>query len=56
MTTWSNSVKPTMNVEYLATQALKILITQDDKKIITSQSNVWTSIVKAITSWTNINK
>lgn len=53
---WTNSTKPTLNIEYIATQALDFLITQDGKKLITNQSNVWKRIVKTISSWTNILK
>lgn len=56
MTTWSNTTKPSQNIEYIATQALDFLITQDGKKLITNQSTVWKTIVKAISSWTNILK
>ncbi len=53
---WSNTAKPTTNVEFIATQALDFLVTQDGDYLITNQSNIWSKIKKAITSWTNILK
>lgn len=53
---WSNLTKPTQTIEYLATEALDFLITQDGKKLITNQSTIWKTIVKTISSWTNILK
>ena len=51
---WTNSTKPTLNIEYLATQALDYLMTEDNDYLITNQSNVWASITKPTTIWTNI--
>lgn len=54
---WRNVEKPIQNIQYLATQALKIITTQDGKRIITNQSTVWNRVAKAISSvWTNITK
>ena len=53
---WTNTTKPTSNIEYLATEALDYLMTEDGKYLITNQTSVWTGIVKEITSWTNTNK
>lgn len=54
---WTNETKPTINVEYIATEALDYLMTEDGFYLITNQSNVWKTIAKAIASiWTNINK
>lgn len=53
---WNNTTKPSQNIEYIATQALDFLITQDGKKLITNQSTIWTRALKAITNWVNLNK
>ena len=53
---WTNTVKPTLNVEYLATEALDYLLTEDGDYLITNQSNVWSKITKVISSWTNLSK
>lgn len=38
---WANTTKPTMTVEYLATQALDYLMTEAGEYLITNQSKVW---------------
>jgi hypothetical protein len=53
---WTNLSKPTMTAEYLATEALDYLMTEDGFYLITNQSNVWSMIAKAVTSWTNLSK
>lgn len=56
MATWSNTAKPTMSVEYLATEALDYLMTEDGDYLVTNQSNIWSRALKAITSWVNTSK
>lgn len=46
MTTWTNLTKPTMTLEYLATQALDYLMTEDGEYLITNQSHVWKNVLK----------
>jgi len=53
---WTNTEKPSMNVEFIATEALDFLMTEDGDYLITNQSNVWSKIVKTITSWVNQSK
>lgn len=43
---WSNTAKPTTNVEFIATQALDFLMTENGDYLITNQSNVWTNTPK----------
>lgn len=57
MATWTNETKPSGNIEYIATEALDYLITEDGYFLITNQSNVWKRIAKAVASvWTNLTK
>ena len=44
-----------MNVEFISTEALDFLMTEDDNFLITNQSNVWASLTKPTTSWTNLS-
>jgi len=63
---WTNATKPTMTVEYLATQALDFLMTESGDFLITNQSHFWGQVGKTISNWvsnlkpssiwTNINK
>lgn len=54
---YTNQTKPTMTTEYIATEALDFLMTEDGFYLITNQSNVWKKIAKAVASvWTNITK
>jgi len=54
---WTNATKPTMTVEYLATQALDFLMTESGDFLITNQSHSnWVSNLKPSSIWTNINK
>lgn len=53
---WTNSVKPTMNIEYLMTEILDFLMTEDNNYLITNQSNAWSNSVKPTTVWSNISK
>ena len=43
---WTNSTKPTMTLEYLATQALDYLMTESGEYLITNQSHVWKNVLK----------
>jgi len=43
---WTNETKPTMNIEYLVTEALDYLLTEDGEYLITNQSNVWKNVSK----------
>ena len=56
MTTWSNIAKPTVTVEYLATEILDFLMTESNDFLITNQSNVWDTTLKPSTTWANISK
>jgi hypothetical protein len=56
MTNWTNQLKPTMTVEYIATEALDFLMTEDGDYLVTNQSNIWTKLLKPLTSWTNLAK
>lgn len=51
-----NDPKPQMNIEFLATQALDFLMTEDGDYLVTNQSNIWTKLLKPLTSWTNLVK
>lgn len=53
---WSNATKPTMTVEYLATEALDFLMTESGDYLVTNQSHFWSTPLKPLTSWTNIAK
>lgn len=54
---WTNETKPSENIEYIATEALDYLMTEDGFYLITNQSNVWKRIAKAVASvWTNLTK
>ena len=53
---YTNDPKPQMNIEFLATQALDFLMTEDGDYLVTNQSNIWTKLLKPLTSWTNIAK
>ena len=54
---YTNQAKPSQNIEYLATEALDFLMTEDGDYIITNQSSIWTRITKAVASvWTNLTK
>jgi hypothetical protein len=50
MTNWTNQLKPTMTVEYIATEALDFLMTEDGDYLVTNQSNIWTKLLKPLTS------
>lgn len=43
---WTNETKPTMTVEYIATEALDFLMTESGDYLVTNQSNMWTNITK----------
>ena len=53
---WTNQLKPTLTVEYIATEALDFLMTEDGDYLVTNQSHFWTKLLKPLTSWTNIAK
>lgn len=53
---WTNETKPTMNVEYIATEALDFLMTESGDFIVTNQSNIWSKLIKPSTNWINISK
>ena len=53
---WTNLTKPTQTIEYLATEALDFLMTEDGDYLVTNQSNIWTTLLKPLTSWTNLAK
>ena len=38
---WTNETKPTLNIEYLVSEALEYLLTEAGEYLITNQSNVW---------------
>ncbi len=43
---YTNETKPQMNIEFIATQALDFLMTEDGDYLVTNQSNMWTNITK----------
>ena len=43
MTTWVNNTKPVMTVEFLVTEALDFLLTEDDRFLITNQSTEYSN-------------
>lgn len=53
---WTNINKPTMTVEYLATESLNFLMTESDEYLITDESVTWDTNAKGTTNWTNITK
>ena len=69
MPTWTSTAKPTSvftntskpnntwldNIEYLVSQALDFLMTQDGKYLITNQSNVFSNPTKPTNSWNNLS-
>ena len=56
MTNWTNTTKPSENIEYIATEALDFLMTEDGDYLVTNQSNFWSTLLKPLTSWTNLAK
>lgn len=53
---WNNLIKPTQTIEYLATEALDFLMTEDGDYLVTNQSHFWSTLLKPLTSWTNLAK
>ena len=53
---FNTTVKPTMTVEYLATESLNFLMTESDEYLITDESVTWDTNAKGTTNWTNITK
>jgi len=53
---WNNDIKPEMNTEFLATEALDFLLTENGYYLVTNQSTIWTRALKTITNWINISK
>jgi len=43
---WTNETKPSMNTEFLVSEALEYLMTEDDLYLITDQSTVWVNEIK----------
>jgi len=55
-TSFDTTVKPTMTVEYLATEFLNFLMTENDEYLVTDDSRFWDINAKGTTNWTNITK
>lgn len=47
-TTWTNQTKPSTDLEYLVSEALDFLMTEDNQYLITNQSITWTNETKPI--------
>ena len=43
---WIKEQKPTMDVEFLMTQALDFLMTEDDDYLVTQSSHSWVNELK----------
>ena len=50
---WENTTNVSINIEYLATEALDFLMTQDGDYLITNQSTFWSKVLNTIIGWTN---
>ena len=56
MTTYVNDTRPIADLEYLVSEALDFLITEDDQYIITNQSVTFTNDTKQSGTYTNDTK
>lgn len=53
---WSKDTKPTVTIEYLVSEALDFLMTEDNNYLITNQSTVFTKDSKSNATYTNDTK
>jgi len=50
---YQNDTKPSMTVEFLVTEALDFLLTEDDRFLITNQSTEYSNDNKNASTWSN---
>ena len=50
---YTNETKPAMTVEFLVTEALDFLMTEDDRFLITNQSTEYSNDNKNALTWSN---